>query len=80
MTTPYYGLLKNLAIAVLNRWDSHHDVSWDSGNIKFFSPNTLMRLLVQEGFIVHSLRGVGGGAATHLPHLWNTMVVLAQTE
>lgn len=78
VTTPYYGYLKNLGIAVLNRWDSHHNVFWDSGHIKFFSPKTLARLLEEEGFTVRALRGAGGGAATRLPYLWNTMVVLAQ--
>jgi 2-polyprenyl-3-methyl-5-hydroxy-6-metoxy-1,4-benzoquinol methylase len=31
LTTPYHGYLKNLAIALLNRWDRHANPLWDGG-------------------------------------------------
>lgn len=45
LCTPYHGYLKNLAIAVLNRWDDHHHVHFDGGHIKFFSTATLKALV-----------------------------------
>lgn len=49
LTTPYHGLLKNLAIAVL-AFDRHYDVEGD--HIRFFSDRALERLLVENGFVV----------------------------
>ena len=30
-TTPYHGYLKNLALALAGKWDSHADPLWDGG-------------------------------------------------
>jgi SAM-dependent methyltransferase len=69
-TTPYHGYLKNLAIAVAGKWDSHADPLWDGGHIKLWSKATLTRLLEEIGFRNVRFSGVG-----RLPGLWMTMVV-----
>ncbi len=51
VATPYHGYLKNVAIAVLGKWDAHHCVHWDGGHIKFFSVNTLSNMVEAAGFI-----------------------------
>ena len=50
LSTIYHGYLKNIALAVLGRFDRHVDPLWDHGHIKFFSPRTLKALLVEAGF------------------------------
>ena len=50
VSTIYHGYLKNIALAVLGRFDRHVDPLWDHGHIKFFSPRTLTRLLTEAGF------------------------------
>lgn len=70
ITTPYHGYLKNLAIALTNKWDSHHDVFWDHGHIKFWSRETLTKLFEDEGFSTISFKGLG-----RAPWLWMTMLM-----
>ena len=70
ITTPYHGYLKNLALCVLNKWDSHHDVFWDHGHIKYWSRATLEKLFTDEGFQFQSFEGLG-----RLPLLWMTMLM-----
>lgn len=36
VSTPYHGYLKNVALALSGRLDSHFAVLWDGGHIKFF--------------------------------------------
>jgi SAM-dependent methyltransferase len=49
--TPHYGsYLRNLLLAVANRWDHHHNPLWDGGHIKFFSRATLHQLWAEAGF------------------------------
>jgi 2-polyprenyl-3-methyl-5-hydroxy-6-metoxy-1,4-benzoquinol methylase len=50
VSTIYHGYLKNIALAVLGRFDRHVDPLWDHGHIKFFSARTLTRLLTDAGF------------------------------
>lgn len=50
VSTPYHGYAKNLALSVLNRWDSHMSPLWDCGHIKLWSRRTLGRLLTEAGF------------------------------
>lgn len=71
--TPYHGYLKNLAIALSNRWDAHHAVHRDGGHIKFFSVRTLSRLLLSCGF--GELRYYYSGRA---PYLWRNMICHAR--
>jgi SAM-dependent methyltransferase len=72
VTTPYHGWLKNVAIAVLNKWDSHHSCLWDGGHIKFWSRASLSELLRQEGFEVIRFSGCG-----RCLWLWQSMVLVA---
>lgn len=69
-TTPYHGYLKNLALSLLNKWDSHADPLWDGGHIKLWSRRKLGDLLTETGFINLQFRGAG-----RLPWLWMTMVM-----
>ena len=73
VTTPYHGSLKNLALALLDKWDHHHTVLWHGGHIKFFSRQTLTRLLEANRFRVVGFSGVG-----RLPYLWKSMVLIAR--
>ena len=50
ISTIYHGWLKNVATALLGRFDRHVDPLWDHGHIKFFSSRTLTRLIVEAGF------------------------------
>jgi SAM-dependent methyltransferase len=63
--TPYHGYMKNLAISVLDKWDSHHGVDWDGGHIKFFSVRTLRNLVMKHGFCEANFYFYG-----RLPLLW----------
>lgn len=69
-TTPYHGYLKNLAVSLLGKWDSHADPLRDGGHIKFWSRNTLQRLLLECGFANLRFRGIG-----RMPYLWMTMLM-----
>jgi 2-polyprenyl-6-hydroxyphenyl methylase/3-demethylubiquinone-9 3-methyltransferase len=51
ISTPYHGYLKNLALAILNRFDAHWGPLWDGGHIKFWSLRTLRMLLEEAGFV-----------------------------
>ena len=73
LTTPYHGYFKNLALALLNRFDAHHHPLRDGGHLKFFSTTTIRQLLWEEGF-----RTLRIGGAGRLPLFWKSMVVLAQ--
>ena len=70
VTTPYHGYLKNLVLSILNKWDWHHHVNHDGGHIKFFSVNTLRKMMQEEGFEVQGWRGAG-----RLPWLWKSMIL-----
>lgn len=50
ISTPYHGYLKNLALAITNKWDAHFTALWDGGHIKFWSRKTLSELLREAGF------------------------------
>ncbi len=73
LTTPYHGYLKNLALAVMDKWDHHHTALWHGGHIKFWSRRTLTELLRQHGFELVRFGGVG-----RLPYLWKSMVLVAR--
>ena len=44
ISTPYHGYLKNVAISLAGKWDSHHTALWEGGHIKFWSRRTLREL------------------------------------
>lgn len=70
LTTPWHGLLKNLALALL-AFDSHFDV--DGGHIRFFSDQALRRLLEEAGFRVERMVHFG----RHWP-FWAGVLVWAR--
>lgn len=72
LTTPYHGYLKNLALAITGKMDSHFTALWDGGHIKFFSVKTLTKLLMEEKF--HNLQFEFAG---RVPYLWKSMLVAA---
>lgn len=69
-TTPYHGWMKNVAVAVMNKFDHHMNPLWDGGHIKFWSPSTLGTLLREAGFVDVRWKGAG-----RLPPLWKSMVM-----
>lgn len=73
ISTPYHGYLKNLFLALTNKWDAHLNPFWDGGHIKFWSRKTLSQLLNEAGFRV--IRFIGAG---RVPFLWKSMIVVAQ--
>jgi 2-polyprenyl-6-hydroxyphenyl methylase/3-demethylubiquinone-9 3-methyltransferase len=73
ISTPYHGYLKNLVLALANKWDAHLNPFWDGGHIKFWSRKTLSQLLKESGFRI--VRFIGAG---RLPFLWKSMIVVAQ--
>src|SRR5205823_87599 len=62
ISTPYHGYLKNLLLALTDKWDAHLNPFWDGGHIKFWSRKTLSQLLNEAGFRV--VRFIGGGIGT----------------
>ncbi|MBN2576790.1 MAG: class I SAM-dependent methyltransferase [Deltaproteobacteria bacterium] len=73
LSTPYHGWLKNVTIAILGKYDSHHGPLSDWGHIKFWSPDTLARLLWEAGLEDIEYRGTG-----RVPYLWKSMVMVAR--
>ena len=73
VSTPYHGYIKNLAIALLNRSDSHFNPLWDGGHIKFFSKRTLSRLLSDNGLSVEDFQYMG-----RVRYLWKSMICISE--
>ncbi len=67
--TPYHGYIKNLALSISGKMDSHFTVLEDCGHIKFFSVKTLSALIGHHGF--SDLRFSFYGRA---PWLWKNMI------
>lgn len=59
LSTPYHGWLKNVAIALLGKFDSHVNPLWEGGHIKFFSVETLTKAMIDGGFKITEVRRVG---------------------
>jgi 2-polyprenyl-3-methyl-5-hydroxy-6-metoxy-1,4-benzoquinol methylase len=72
ITTPYYGYLRNLALAVFNRWDHHLTPLWNHGHIKLFSHNSMSKLLERNSFRMLHMTGAG-----NFRYFWKSMVVIA---
>ena len=75
ITTPYYGYLRNLLLAIFNRWDHHLTPLWDHGHIKLFSKWSRRRLLERNQFRMDEFHGAG-----NLLYLWKNMVVVASPK
>lgn len=73
ISTPYHGYLKNIFLALTNKWDAHLNPFWDGGHIKFWSYKTLSQLLNESDFRI--VRFIGAG---RLPYLWKSMIVVAK--
>ena len=73
ISTPYHGYFKNLALALSGRFDAHFSALWDGGHIKFWSPRTLARLLVESGFMNLHFYRVG-----RIPPFAKSMIVTAE--
>ena len=71
--TPYHGYLKNLALALTGRMDSHFSSLHDGGHIKFFSVKTLSQLLTTNSFEDLSFTYYG-----RAPWLWKNMICHAR--
>ena len=71
--TPYHGYLKNVALAVSGRMDSHYSVLHDGGHIKFFSVKTLSKLVASHSFTDLSFKFYG-----RAPWLWKNMICHAR--
>ncbi len=67
--TPYHGYLKNLALALSGRMDSHFSALHDGGHIKFFSVNSLSKLMAHHSFTDLSFTFYG-----RAPWLWKNMI------
>jgi 2-polyprenyl-3-methyl-5-hydroxy-6-metoxy-1,4-benzoquinol methylase len=72
ITTPYNGYLKNLALAMLGKTDRHFTALWDGGHIKFFSVDTLTKLIEAEGYGNTKFQFAG-----RMPYLWKSMLAAA---
>lgn len=73
VSTPYHGYLKNVALALSGKLDSHFTVLWDGGHIKFFSIRTLSILLNEAGFAKPRFIRVG-----RIPVLAKTMLAITR--
>lgn len=76
ISTPYHGYLRNLAIAVTNHTDTHFNPLFDYGHIKFWSVDTLSKLLWEAGF--DDLEYIGGAGRVRVPWLWTGFVTCAR--
>jgi 2-polyprenyl-3-methyl-5-hydroxy-6-metoxy-1,4-benzoquinol methylase len=59
LTVPYYGYVKNIALALAGRFDARWDPLLDGGRIKFFSRRTLLMLLREFGLEDMHIETVG---------------------
>lgn len=69
----YYAWLKNVAIALLDRFDDHVNPLRMHGHIKFWSRRTLTQLLEGAGFAVEGFQYAG-----RIPPLAKSMLAVAR--
>lgn len=69
ITTPYHGYVKNLVLALTNKMDQHFTTLWDGGHVKFFSVETMTKLLTEEGYTDMTFKFAG-----RYPLLWKSML------
>lgn len=75
VTTPYWGWLKKIVLAVTNRMDRSLTALWEGGHIKHFSRKTLTELMETAGFETVAFRGCSEGQRRLFPFLWNGMAM-----
>jgi len=73
ISTPYHGYWKNLALAASGKMDTHFTALWDHGHIKFWSIDTLNKLLVETGF-----KNIRFERAGRIPALAKSMIAIAR--
>lgn len=73
VSTPYHSYIKNLAMALTGKLDSHFTALWDHGHIKFWSTKTLTILLEESGFEILRFERVG-----RIPQLAKSMIAIAR--
>jgi 2-polyprenyl-3-methyl-5-hydroxy-6-metoxy-1,4-benzoquinol methylase len=71
--TPYHGYLKNVVLSLTGKMDAHFSALHDGGHIKFFSVDTLSRLLRSYGFTDLAFSYYG-----RAPRLWKNMICHAR--
>jgi 2-polyprenyl-3-methyl-5-hydroxy-6-metoxy-1,4-benzoquinol methylase len=72
VTTPYWGYLKNVGLALTNRVDRALTALWEGGHIKHFSYQTLRRLGEEQGLTFVAFEGAG----RPIPFLWKGMLMV----
>jgi len=72
ISTPYHGYLKNLAMAMKGKMDTHFTALWDHGHIKFWSIPTLTTLLNEASF-----GGIRFARVGRIPPLAKSMIAIA---
>jgi SAM-dependent methyltransferase len=72
VTTPYWGYLKNVLLAVTGRMDRALTPLWDGGHIKHWSYRTLRALFEELPFEFMAFRGAG----RRVPFLWKSMILV----
>ena len=70
VTTPYHGYLKNLSLALMNKFDDHWHPLRDFGHVKFFSKATLTQIYLECGLEDIQIQTVG-----RIPALARSMIV-----
>lgn len=73
-TTPYWGYLMNVLMAITNQPTGYLPPSGRGGHIKHFSYRTLRTLLESRGFEVISFHGAG----RRIRYCWNGMMMVAR--
>jgi SAM-dependent methyltransferase len=73
ISTPYHGYLKNVALSVCSKWDTHLSPLENGGHIKFFSVRTLSTLLTSHGFTDLKFDYFG-----RAPWFWMSMICSAR--
>lgn len=72
VTTPYWGWLKNVGLALTDRIDRALTALWEGGHIKHFSYRSLRRLGEEHGFEFVAFHGAG----RPIPYLWKGMMMV----
>jgi 2-polyprenyl-3-methyl-5-hydroxy-6-metoxy-1,4-benzoquinol methylase len=72
VTTPYWGYVKNVLLALTDRIDRSLTALWEGGHIKHFSYRSLRRLGEEQGFEFVAFHGAG----RPIPGLWKGMLMV----
>ena len=75
VSTPYHSYLKNLALSLSGKMDSHFTALWDHGHIKFWSVKTLSTLFLEQGMVLEKVIRVG-----RFPTLAKSMIMVLRKK